>query len=229
MKYMVFSDVHGNLPALELALKDAGQVDGYICLGDTVDYGPWSNECVDRVLGLPNVTYIRGNHEEDFLKGSHTGDNKVANAFFAVCLPKFDRMEQIKNLPETYELGGFVFRHTIENRNIYPDSDVTLDNNYVIGHSHHQFWLEQPPFRLYNTGSIGQNRKYLNIINYLIFTPGEKAEDAQFELRALTYDPQIVLDEMHKQGYPEPCLEYYEGKARYTGQPVPPSKPATIL
>jgi len=229
MKYMVFSDVHGNLPALEAALADAGQVDGYICLGDTVDYGPWSNECVDRVLALSNVVYVRGNHEDDFLKGSHTGDNVVANAFFAECLPKFDRFEQIRNLPETFELGGFTFRHTIENRNIYPDSDVKLDNNYAIGHSHHQFWLEQPPFRLYNTGSIGQNRKYLNVINYLLFTPGETAADGQFELRALTYDPDVVLDEMRKQGYSATCLEYYEGKARLQGEPTPPTQPATIL
>jgi len=229
MKYMVFSDVHGNLPALESALADAGDVDGYICLGDTVDYGPWSNECVDRVLGLPNITYIRGNHEEDFLKGSHTGDNAVANAFFAECLPKFARMDQIRDLPETFELGGFTFRHTIENRNIYPDSELVLDNNYVIGHSHHQFWLEQPPFRLYNTGSIGQNRKYLNVINYLLFTPGETAAEGQFELRALKYDPRIVLDEMRRQGYSETCLAYYEGKARFESEPLPPTQPATIL
>src|SRR6476646_6057104 len=100
MRYMVFSDVHGNLPALELAIKDAGQVDGYICLGDTVDFGPWSNECVDCVMSLSNIVHLEGNHERDFLNGGHAGENVVANAFFDFCRPHFDRYEKIKCLPE---------------------------------------------------------------------------------------------------------------------------------
>lgn len=222
---MVFSDVHGNLPALEIALQDAGSVDGYICLGDTVDNGPWSNECVDRILGLPGVVHIRGNHEEDFLQESHADDNAIANAFFTVCQPAFDRYEQIKNLPEKYELNGFTFRHTIFGQNIYPDSDIMLDGNFVVGHSHHQFWLEQPPFRLYNTGSIGQNRKYLNVINYLTLD----SDGMQFSLHVIKYDPQIIISEMQKRGYPEICLNYYRSKALFTGNPVSPSSPATIL
>ena len=225
MRYMVFSDVHGNLPALDFALEDAGQVDGYICLGDVVDYGPWSNECIDRVLALPNLVYVEGNHEADFLKGSHTGDNAVANAFFDVCRQRFGRFEQIKNLPETYKLNNFTFRHTILGKNIYPDTQLTLDHNYVVGHSHHQFWLEQPPFRLYNPGSVVQNRKYLNVINYALL----ETSGMQFELRALKYNPGVVIDEMKRQGYPGICLDYYTSKARYEGKPHPPAQPATIL
>jgi len=225
LRTFVFSDVHGNLPALELALKDAGAVDGHICLGDVVDYGPWSNECVDLVASLPNLVYVEGNHEADFLHGSHTGDNAVANAFFDVCRPRFDRFEKIKHLPKTYELNGFTFQHTILDKNIYPDTEIVLDRNYVIGHSHHQFWLEQPPFRLYNLGSIGQNRKYLNVINYAIL----ETEGMQFELRALEYDPSVVLDEMRRRGYPAICLDYYASKQHYEGTPQPPTTAGTIL
>jgi predicted phosphodiesterase len=206
-------------------LEHAGNVDGYICLGDTVDYGPWSNECVDRLLGLPNVIYIQGNHEADFLKGSHTGSNVIANSFFDVCQPAFDRYEKIQNLPTEYTLNEFTFRHTILDKNIYPDTELKLDGNYVIGHSHHQFWLEQPPFRLYNTGSVGQNRKYINVINYLVL----ETSGMHFELRSLTYDPDEILNEMRKQNYPEACLKYYENKQRFVGEPVSPTKPATIL
>lgn len=210
MRYMVFSDVHGNLPALRLALQDAGSVDGYICLGDTVDYGPWSNECVDIIRTLPNIVFVRGNHEEDFLSGSHTGDNVIANAFFDFCLPRFQRFDAIKDLPQTFELNGFTFRHTILDSNIYPDSKLELNDNYVIGHSHHQFTIEQPPFRLINSGSIGQNRKYINVINYLLLD----SDTMDFTLRAITYDVEQVLAEMRRQGYPDICVNYYNDKQR---------------
>lgn len=69
MKFLVYSDVHGNLPAFKAVLNDAKKCDGYICLGDLVDYGPCSNECVDLALSLPNSIIIMGNHEEDYING----------------------------------------------------------------------------------------------------------------------------------------------------------------
>lgn len=225
MRTVVFSDVHGNLPALESMLKDAGPAEGYICLGDTVDYGPWSNECVDRISSLPNLIYLAGNHEEDFLKGSYTGENAIASAFFAVCRPTFERYDVIKNLSKTYKLNGFIFRHTILGKNIYPDAELTLDHNYVIGHSHHQFWIEQQPYRLYNTGSVGQNRKYINVINYLVL----ETDTMEFEMHALLYNPDTIIDEMRRRSYPEQCIAYYADKARFVGTPQTPRKPATIL
>lgn len=225
MRLVVFSDVHGNLPALNKMLEDAGKADGYICLGDVVNYGPWQNECVSLVTSLPNLVYVAGNHEQDFVKGSYSGTNDVARQFFDFCYNNFTELSILRELPEIYKLNGYTFRHTILNQNIYPDSAVVLDGNYVIGHSHHQFWLEQLPFRLYNSGSVGQNRKYLNVINYIVL----ETNGMKFELRAVKYNPQTVMDEMRKRGYPKPCLSYYEGKAYFQGNPSPPQKPGTIL
>lgn len=211
MKLVVFSDVHGNLPALELMLKHAGLVDGYICLGDTVDYGPWSNECVDLVCSLPNIIMVRGNHEQAFLAGHYPGTNPIAKLFFSFCYPKFDRQDKIKDLKEEYKLNNFTFQHTINGQNIYPDTALTLDGNYVIGHSHHQFKIEQPPFVLYNSGSVGQNRKYINVINYLTL----QTEDMRFELCSIIYNEQLIIDEMKIRGYPKACIEYYDNKERF--------------
>ena len=38
MKYAVFSDIHGNLPALQAVLRDAegNGCEGYLCAGDIV-------------------------------------------------------------------------------------------------------------------------------------------------------------------------------------------------
>lgn len=213
MKYAVFSDVHGNLPALELMLKDAGKVDGYICLGDVVNYGPWSNECVERISSLDNVIFLEGNHERDFLDGAYSGTNEIAKTFYGFCQPKFSAWDKIKNLPQTYELNGFVFSHTIGSQYIYPDSALKLDGNYVVGHSHHQFKISQPPFGLYNPGSVGQNRKYINIVNYALL----ETAAMEFTFRALSYDVQAVIEHMKKLNYPKICIEYYDSKQRFSG------------
>ena len=65
MKYAVISDIHGNAPALRLALADAAaqHVDGYLLVGDYCISAPWAREVVDILRGLPNAHIIRGNDE----------------------------------------------------------------------------------------------------------------------------------------------------------------------
>ncbi len=64
MRYAIFSDVHGNLEALDAVLSDSARrrPDGYVCLGDIVGYGPDPNECVARVRSL-GVRAVAGNHD----------------------------------------------------------------------------------------------------------------------------------------------------------------------
>jgi predicted phosphodiesterase len=60
----VLSDVHGNRPALETAINwlERRGVEGWLCAGDLVGYGPEPAACVERVLGLGAHT-VAGNHE----------------------------------------------------------------------------------------------------------------------------------------------------------------------
>lgn len=64
MRYGVISDVHGNLHALRavLAVLAREGVDAYLCLGDTVGYGAFPNECVAAVTGLSGAA-VAGNHD----------------------------------------------------------------------------------------------------------------------------------------------------------------------
>ncbi|MBV8326168.1 metallophosphoesterase [Chryseobacterium sp.] len=61
----VFGDVHGNLPALEVVLRDIEQrgIRQKFCLGDLVDFAPWGNEVIERIRSL-NIPCILGNHDE---------------------------------------------------------------------------------------------------------------------------------------------------------------------
>src|SRR5919202_4078432 len=64
MRYGVLADVHGNAFALRTALDSlaAAGVDGWLCAGDIVGYGPQPNECVD-LLVERDVRCVAGNHE----------------------------------------------------------------------------------------------------------------------------------------------------------------------
>lgn len=61
----IFSDVHGNLPALEEVLNDINErgITQKFCLGDLVDFAPWGNEVIERIKNS-NIPCILGNHDE---------------------------------------------------------------------------------------------------------------------------------------------------------------------
>lgn len=66
MRYLVLSDIHGNLEALEAALA-AGASRGYdqlLVLGDLVGYCADPNGVIDRLRGLGPAALIRGNHDK---------------------------------------------------------------------------------------------------------------------------------------------------------------------
>jgi len=64
MRYLVLSDIHANMTALEAALAAVeGRWDRVVCLGDLVGYGPDPNEVTDRIRAM-GATTIRGNHDK---------------------------------------------------------------------------------------------------------------------------------------------------------------------
>src|SRR4030095_5930030 len=64
MRYLVISDIHANLEALDAVLAVATDYDHALVLGDFVGYGADPNAVIDRVLSLPSATFIRGNHDK---------------------------------------------------------------------------------------------------------------------------------------------------------------------
>lgn len=210
MLIAVFADVHGNLPALELFLKNVSHADGYICLGDLVNYGPWSNECVERVERLSDKITIIGNHEEYFIKGKYGGTNETAKAFFDYCIKDFSEQETISGYIDSYRQNGFLFVHTLDNRIIFPDIELSLIENTVLAHSHKQFNTAKTGYRLINPGSVGQNRTYINVINYMLWD----TEKDVFTEKQILYNPDIVINEMKAKKYPSICIDYYQNKKR---------------
>ena len=103
MKYFCVSDVHANFDALKKALDEAGfdanNPEHHFCsLGDLLDRGKQTIECLEFVNSLPRKTLIRGNHEDlfedvvrrqDFL--SHDISNGTVQTFKDLAMNKMPK------------------------------------------------------------------------------------------------------------------------------------------
>jgi predicted phosphodiesterase len=75
LRYGVLADVHANAHALDAVVGELERrcVDGYLCAGDLVGYGPFPNECVRTVAELSAVC-VAGNH--DLIALGRLSDNR---------------------------------------------------------------------------------------------------------------------------------------------------------
>jgi diadenosine tetraphosphatase ApaH/serine/threonine PP2A family protein phosphatase len=66
VRYLVITDAHANLHALDAVLADANALgyDRVLMLGDLVGYGADPGAVIDRTLALEPVAMVRGNHDK---------------------------------------------------------------------------------------------------------------------------------------------------------------------
>ena len=76
MRYLVLSDIHSNLEALEAVLRAAAaqKYGATLVLGDLVGYGADPNAVVERIRALNPVATVRGNHDK-VAAGLETADD----------------------------------------------------------------------------------------------------------------------------------------------------------
>ena len=74
MRLAVVSDIHGNLEAFKQVLLDIDRckVDGVVCLGDLIGYGPEPDQVVSLVR-RKNIPAVMGNHELGLVDKSYLG------------------------------------------------------------------------------------------------------------------------------------------------------------
>jgi predicted phosphodiesterase len=66
LKYVIFSDIHSNIEAFDKLIlqKKINHADKFLFLGDLVGYGPNPNEVLTQFQLLPNMSFVRGNHDK---------------------------------------------------------------------------------------------------------------------------------------------------------------------
>ncbi|MBC7640977.1 MAG: metallophosphoesterase [Flavobacterium sp.] len=212
----VFGDVHGNLITLEKLFKlEKSETDLFISHGDIVNYGPWSNDCIAFLNNQNNCKLLKGNHEKYFIDGFYDGTNVVARSFFDFCFDKFDNGNKkiIENYTDSFETENFTIQHTLFDKYIFADTDISenkINKNFIIGHSHQQYERDLGNFKIYNTGSLGQNRSFINVCNYLKID----TETNVVTLKSFTHNIDAVINQMKSQHYPTICTDYYLSKNR---------------
>lgn len=116
MRIAIFSDIHGNLEALEAFIINAAgrKVDHYFCLGDIVGYGANPNDCFDRLEGLQHLRILLGNHDACAIyKGSPYEMSPNASKAILWTIEQLSRRHtnRIKGLDELIQLEDMVFCH----------------------------------------------------------------------------------------------------------------------
>jgi predicted phosphodiesterase len=159
-------DVHGNLPALEAVLADAGDVEQWVLGGDYTLFGAWPQETVERLRSL-DAEWIRGNGERwtadpsDAPEPAHDAIERCRE------LLGDELVRELVALPESLAGDGVLYCHGS------PVSDVesfmpepaageaallgTVDGGRVVfGHTHLPFARTGPlGIELVNPGSVG--------------------------------------------------------------------------
>lgn len=159
-KIAVFSDIYGNLEALQAILEDINKndFDEIICLGDVINLGPNSKECLNLIVNS-NIKWILGNHDLYFIHGLSgfeiEEEKKSHYRWVASQLDNKDR-EAIKDNPLVYYLNkdgfSFKFQHYFikDDKALYPFYSIgtikklsrnerinLVDADYTIyGHDH---------------------------------------------------------------------------------------------
>lgn len=85
MRTLAFSDLHGQYKLWKQIENFIQPEDKVFCLGDCADRGPEGWQIIKEVLATPNITYLRGNHEqfiidEDFWLWTYNGGTSTIDA-----------------------------------------------------------------------------------------------------------------------------------------------------
>lgn len=232
MLVLILSDIHANMMALEAVLADAPDVDAVWCLGDLVGYGPYPNECIQRVRTLPNLLCLIGNHDQAVMGTIPTSRfNPDAGDVVTWTRSQLDEenLAFLQTLPNKITFQDFTLAHGSPNQPVweYILDPITADRNFdnlqtsyaLVGHSHiplifHR--LNDDSFAM----PLGVHwRKPMQLIPRMILNPGSvgqprdgdprasyallNLDEGNWEMRRVAYDVETVQRAILRAGLPD--------------------------
>ncbi|MDD8026993.1 MAG: metallophosphoesterase family protein [Acidobacteriota bacterium] len=235
MRYLVFSDIHGNLEALAavLHLAEKKRIDHYVCLGDLVGYGASPNEVIRVIRRLKPLSIIRGNHDKAvFGRESIESFNPIAAAAIrwtrkTVTKASHDFLHTLPRGPLTVE-DRFTICHGSpfdEDFYIFGEYDADEAFGYLhtpvgfFGHTHFPFLYVQREGCLVGTHMDGGEVKLEEGSAYLI-NPGSVGQprDRNSKASCLIYDTEHKTVRFHRLDY-----EIASAQRRIRAAELPPA------
>ncbi len=225
MRYAIISDIHANLEALQTALAhiETLDVDGIVCLGDIVGYGPNPNECIELVQ-MHCLQTVKGNHDAAAIDLSETiYMNKLAREAAMWTHARLDQNSKdfLMNLPMKSTIKNAFLVHASpyepdEWHYIMTNLDADVAFHHFetpvcfIGHTHRAGVFNSPSNdhtnnekRLINVGSIGQPRDKDPKLSFGLFD----TETLVYENIRLSYSVEKTADKMFTAGLPSELAE----------------------
>ncbi|WP_256011648.1 metallophosphoesterase family protein [Desertivirga xinjiangensis] len=229
MRIALFSDIHANLPAFEVFLKDLDdrKPDVVYCLGDLVGYNVWPNEVISEIRRR-SIATLAGNHDVKVKKTI----SEVTGKDYAYQLITAENKEYLKALPAhirlEYKLGSENFNILLVHGSPRSNDEYILedtDEHYVRGllfeakadilfcaHSHkpyHRILSRDDRFaHIINTGSVGKPKDGDPRGGYVLFTLNENStlsekESVKVEFIRFEYDVDQAALAVEKSPLPE--------------------------
>jgi putative phosphoesterase len=227
LRIAILSDVHGNLSALDIVLRDVSHrgVEGIVHLGDLVGYGPRPNEVVERVRSEA-ISGVVGNYD---LAVCHSDADEGRTRYLKPSLSRVgdrtyrwtreylrdDTKAFLEALPAQIRVedgqATFLFTHGSPERPdeyLYPDTpedrlrelfEGTEVQVMVVGHTHLPQARECDDRLLLNPGSVGKPCDGDPRASYLVLDTGRglTAEHVRVE-----FDVETVAAESVRLGLP---------------------------
>ena len=239
MHYLIVSDIHANLVALQAVLANAPAFDEIWCLGDLVGYGPNPNECIERIQEYPHIS-LAGNHDWAALGKLDTRnfntDARAATIWTQSELSPASR-EYLAGLPTHLERRGFYMAHASPREPVWEyilDANVAYENFYhfstpvcLVGHTHIPliFELDEERQRCEIKGPPFNSHVNLSA-RRMIINPGSvgqprdgdpwasyamlDTEDMTWEFRRVAYAIEITQERMRARGLPRRLIDRLE-------------------
>ena len=223
MRIAILSDIHGNLPALEAVLAKVRELDAgaTYCLGDTVGYGPFPNECVQLVQQNCSVA-LKGNHECGMMGEAPLDDFNqfgIEAILWSQKIVTKENWDYLRALPFTAFENGITLAHAsprdpnsweyIMTIGAAQDNFEAFDTPLCfIGHTHVPVIIGQDSsineFRkggrfIINVGSVGQPRDGHPEAAFGLYD----TELDAYSLIRVPYEIQKTAQAIHDAGLPE--------------------------
>lgn len=233
----LISDVHANLPALEAVLEDARSIGADMIwnLGDTVGYGPFPNETVERLAAIQALSVL-GNGDDSIVRFSDGAETwrsqrrpeKIAAMRWTRSELDDRNLDRIAGLPtklrvDVAERRALLVHGTVESikEPLYADTpNHRLEElsrrapaDFVFcGHSHEAFARELPAGWFVNPGSVGRQIDGDPRARYAAL---EITRDSvRVRLRKVPYDLEAVVEGFSRSSLPPALLDsFVEGRS----------------